>query len=38
MPVHVFQVNGELGSEAPQVMATALTNPTIAGAASNLAT
>jgi hypothetical protein len=38
MPEQDFQVNGELGNEAPQAMAMALTNPTIAGAASNRAT
>ena len=38
MPEQVFQVNGELGNEAPQVMATALTNPKIAGTASSRAT
>ncbi len=38
IPVQDFQVNGELGNDAPQVMATALTNPTIAGAASNRVT
>ena len=38
LPVHVFQVKGELDSDAPQVIATALTNPKIAGAASRRAT
>lgn len=38
IPVQVFQVNGEFESEAPQVIATELKNPKIAGAASNLAT
>jgi hypothetical protein len=38
MPEQVFQVKGELGSEAPQVTATALTKPKIAGTASNRAT
>jgi hypothetical protein len=38
MPEQVFHVNGELGSDAPQVTAMALIKPKIAGAASNLAT
>src|ERR1035441_5390178 len=38
MPEQDFQVKGELGSEAPPAMATALANPMIAGTASNRAT
>ena len=38
IPEQDFHVKGELGNEAPQAMATALKNPTIAGAASSRAT
>jgi hypothetical protein len=38
MPEQDFQVKGELGNEAPTAMAMVLTNPMIAGTASNRAT
>ena len=38
MPEQDFQVNGELGNEAPQAMAAALTQPSRAGTTSNRVT